>query len=58
MMVVEAKASQFGDAELLAQDARGVVVLKDPVFEAGFDAANAFGQGVFGGVEELLRAGQ
>ena len=58
VMVVEAEAGELGDAELFAENARGVVVLEDPVFEARFDAADAFGEGIFRGVEELLRAGK
>ena len=57
-MIVEAEAGEFGDAELFAKDARGVVVLEDPVFETGFDAADAVGQGILRGVEECLRAGK
>ena len=58
VMIVEAEAGEFGDAELFAEDAGGVVVLEDPVVEAGFDAAGAVEQGIFCGVEELLRAGE
>src|SRR3984957_8407120 len=56
VMIVEAEAGQFGDTELFAQDARCVVVLENPIFEAGFDAANAVGQGILCGVEERLWA--
>jgi len=57
-MIVQAVAGEFGDAELFAEDARGVVVLEDPVVETGFDAAGAVEQRIFRGVEELLRAGE
>jgi len=36
---VESERCEFGDAELLAEDALGVVTVEDPVFDAGFDAA-------------------
>ena len=58
MVIVEAEAGEFGDAELFAQDARGVVGLEDPVFEPGFDATNAIGQRVLRGIEERLRTGK
>jgi len=38
-VIVEAKAGEFGNAELLAEDARGVIVLKRPIFNAAFDTA-------------------
>src|ERR1700731_3748412 len=38
---VKAEAGQLGYAELFAPDALGVVVLKDPVFQARFDTAGA-----------------
>jgi len=40
-VIVEAEAGELGDAELLTEDARGVVVLKSPVFNAAFDTARA-----------------
>src|SRR6202035_2302299 len=49
---------EFGDAKLFAEDAGSVIVLEDPVVEAGFDAAGAVEEGIFCGVEQLLRAGQ
>ena len=58
MVVVEAEAREFGDAELFAEDTRGVVVLEDPVVETRFDAAGAVEEGIFRSVEELLRAGK
>ena len=57
-MIVEPEASEFGDAELFAQDAVSVIVLEDPVIETGLDAAGAFEEGSFCGVEELRRAGK
>src|SRR4029077_10802611 len=56
VMIVEAEAGEFGDSELFAKDARGVVVLEDPVFKAGFDAADTIWKGVFCGIEERLRS--
>jgi hypothetical protein len=55
-MIVEAEAGEFGDTELFAEDALGVVGVEDPVFDAGFDAAGAVEEGGFCGFEELLRA--
>src|SRR5260370_29888743 len=52
---VEAEAGQFGHAELFAQDALGVIELKDPIFETRFDAAGAIEQGSFRRLEKLLR---
>ncbi len=43
---------------MFAQDALGVVVLEDPIFQARFDAAGAVEQGSFRGLEKLLRAGK
>src|SRR5438477_11887466 len=57
-MIVEAEAGEFGDAELFAENARGVVVLKDPVVETRFDTATAVEQGIFCGVKESLGAGE
>jgi hypothetical protein len=56
MMIVQAEAGKLGDTKLLAQDAGGVVVLKNPIFETRLDAARAFEQGILCGVEELLGA--
>src|SRR6267143_4369224 len=53
---VEAESGELGDAELFAQDALGVIVLEDPIFEARFDAARASEQGSLGSLEKLLRA--
>src|SRR6266404_6328420 len=55
---VEAEAGQFGYAELFAQDALGVIELKDPIFETRFDAASAIEQGSFRRLEKLLRTRQ
>ena len=55
-MIVEAEAGKFGDAELFAEDAFGVIGVEDPVFDAGFYAAGAVEERGFGGFEELLRA--
>ncbi len=41
-VIVEAEAGKFGDAELFAKDAFGVVALKNPILEAGFHATRAF----------------
>ncbi len=41
---------------MFAQDALGVIVLKDPIFEARFDATGAIEQGSFRGFEKLLRS--
>src|SRR5258708_2730627 len=57
-MAIETEACEFGDAELLAQEALGVVVLEGPVFEARLDAAGTFEQRSFRSFEKLLRAGQ
>ena len=54
-MIVEAEACEFGDAELLAENARSVVVLEDPVFETGFNAAHAIRKRILRCVEEGLR---
>ena len=61
-MIVEAEAGEFGDTELFAEDALGVVGMEDPVFDAGFDAARAiesrFGVKVKGivGADDASRA--
>src|SRR5882762_2022571 len=55
-MIVEAKAGEFGDAELFAEDALSVVGMEDPVLDAGFDAACAVEERSFRGFEELLWA--
>src|SRR6266404_1332713 len=57
-MRIEAEAGEFGYAELFAEDAVSVIVLKNPIFEARFHAAGAVEQGSFRGFEKLLRAGQ
>jgi len=44
LVIVQAKAREFSDAELLAQDAFGIVPLEDPIFEARFDSADALQQ--------------
>jgi hypothetical protein len=40
-MIVETESGEFGDSELFSQDALGVVGMKDPIFNAGFNAARA-----------------
>ncbi len=55
-VIVEAEAGEFGDTELFAENARGVVVLKGPVFDAAFDTTSPVEQRSFCGIEELLRA--
>src|SRR5260370_26636885 len=55
-MAIEAEACEFRDAELLAQQALGVIVLEGPVFQAPFPAAGALEQRSFRGFEQLLRA--
>src|SRR6267378_2081145 len=51
-VIVEAETREFGDAKLFAQDALGVVALKNPIFEAGFHATHDFAANEF-----LARAG-
>ena len=41
-VIVEAEAGKFGDAKLFAEDAFGVVALKNPILQPGFHAAGAF----------------
>ena len=55
-VIVEAEGGEFGDAKLFAEDALGVVRMKDPVFDAGFDPTGAIEDGGLGSFEELLRA--
>ena len=57
-MIVEAEAGKFGDAELFAEDAFGIVALKNPIFEAGFHAAGAFEERGLRRFEELLGPGK
>jgi len=57
-MIVEAEAGKFGDAELFAQNAFGIIGMEDPIFDAGFDAAHAIEEGGFRGFEELLGPGE
>src|SRR4029077_11295845 len=57
-MIVEAETGEFGDAELFAKDALGVIGMEDPVFNAGFNAARAVKERSFSGFEKLLRAGE
>ena len=54
-VVVEAEAGEFGDAKLFAEDARGVIVLESPIFDAAFDSASAVEERDFRGLEKLLR---
>src|SRR5258708_22085371 len=54
-MIVEAEAGKFGDAELFAQNAFGIIGMEDPIFVAGFDAAHAVDERHFRSFEELLR---
>src|SRR5262245_39937207 len=55
-MVVEAETGEFSDAKLFAKDARSVVRLERPIFDAAFDTAGAIEQRSLRGFEELLRA--
>src|SRR5260370_39414248 len=55
-MAIETEACEFRDAELLTQQALGVVVLEGPVFEARLDAAGTVQQRSFRSFEQLLRA--
>ncbi len=57
-VIVKAESREFGDAKLFAQDARGIVALKDPIFEAGFHAANTFQERWYCRFEKLLRPGK
>src|SRR5260370_34758001 len=57
-MIVEAEAREFDDAKLFAQDALGIVALKDPSLDAGFHATQAFQKRSLGGFEKLLRPGK
>src|SRR6266850_545555 len=57
-VIVEAKASKFGDAKLFAEDAFGVVALKNPILEARFHAAGAFEERGLGRFEKLLGPGK
>jgi len=41
-----------------AQDALGIVALKDPIFEAGFHATHAFQERCLRRFEKLLRPGK
>src|ERR1700687_2851411 len=54
-VIVEAETREFGNAKLLAKNALGVVALKDPIFEAGFHATNAFQERCLCRFEKLLR---
>lgn len=44
-VIVEAEAGEFGYTELFAEDARGIVVLEGPIFDAAFDASGAIEKG-------------
>jgi len=55
-VIVEPEPGQLSNAELFAQDARGVVVLKGPVFDAAFDASRTVKKRSFRRFEKLLRA--
>src|SRR5580698_4777824 len=57
-MIVKAKSGQLRDAELFAQNAFGVVALKDPVFEAALDPAGTIEQRSLRGFKKLLRTGK
>ncbi len=57
-VTIQPKAGEFGDAKLFTQQPLGIVVLKDPLVQPRLDAARAFEQRSFGGLEKLLRARQ
>ncbi len=57
-VVVKAEACEFGDAELLTQDALGIIALKNPLFEARFHSANTFEERCLRRFEELLWPGK
>jgi len=57
-VIVEAETREFGDSKLFAQDALGIVSLKDPIFEAGFHATHAFQERCLRRFEKLLRPGE
>lgn len=57
-VAVESEAGKFGDAELFAENAVGVVVLEGPFVNAAFDAAGAVEKRVFGNFKELCGAGE
>ena len=54
-MVVEAEPREFGNTELFAEDARRVVVLKNPILEPRLNATDAIGKRILGCVEKSLR---
>src|ERR1700730_19161845 len=54
-MIVKAETREFSHAKLFAQDALGIVALKDPIFEAGFHATNTFKKRCLCRFEKLLR---
>ena len=56
-MSIEAEAREFGDAELLPEDAVSVVVLEGPVVDATFDTPGAVEERVLGRFEKLGWAG-
>jgi len=57
-VAVEAETTELDDAELFADDAVSVVVLKGPVVDAALDTAGAVEERVFGGFEKLRGAGE
>src|SRR5205814_4517722 len=57
-VLVQAKACEFRNAKLFAQDALRVAPLKNPVFQARFHAANAFKERSLRRLEKLLWPGK
>src|SRR5262245_27854542 len=57
-MIVKAESRELCDAELFPQNARRVIKLKGPIFQAGLDAAGALEKRSLGRFEELLWTGE
>ena len=57
-VIVKAEPREFGNAKLFAQDALGIVALKNPIFEPRFHSANAFEERCLCRFEKLLRPGK
>src|SRR5579859_887420 len=57
-MAVQSEAGHLGNAELFAQDALGVVVMKNPVFKPRFYPAVAVEHRGLRGFEKLLWSGK
>src|SRR5712692_5094449 len=55
-MIIEAKAGEFGNAKLLAENALGIFALESPIFEAGLDPACTIEKRGLRSFKELLRA--